>query len=209
MTIVTKKWGRTHNKLRISGFTIVELLIVIVIIAILAALVIVAYNGIQQKSRNASRIDSAKAIKKIIRTYMSQEGKYPYTSNACIGSNYTDWDGDGRLDCYQSNSVYHPVTAMDNELLKVVKKIPDVEVGDVKANSGGFTFRGFLYNPGWTIDGQTGRVVIRYWLEGTNQDCKVPGEVSLVGGVYVINGAKNYSGNYYGTTYCIVAIAAL
>jgi len=33
------------------GFTIVELLIVIVVIAILAAITIVAYNGIQQRSR--------------------------------------------------------------------------------------------------------------------------------------------------------------
>lgn len=37
------------NKLR-KGFTIVELLIVIVIIGILAALVIVAYNGIQNRA---------------------------------------------------------------------------------------------------------------------------------------------------------------
>lgn len=40
-----------------TGFTIVELLIVIVVIAILASITIVAYNGIQQRTRNA-RIDS-------------------------------------------------------------------------------------------------------------------------------------------------------
>lgn len=38
-----------------QGFTIVELLIVIIVIAILAALVIAAYNGIQQMARDNER----------------------------------------------------------------------------------------------------------------------------------------------------------
>lgn len=47
------------------GFTIVELLIVIVIIAILAAITIVAYNGIQARARTASAQAAANsAIKK-------------------------------------------------------------------------------------------------------------------------------------------------
>ena len=37
-----------------KGFTIVELLIVIVIIGILAAITIVAYNGIQQRAQTTA-----------------------------------------------------------------------------------------------------------------------------------------------------------
>ena len=40
--------------MRKAGFTIVELLIVIVIIGILAAITIVAYNGIQQRAQAAT-----------------------------------------------------------------------------------------------------------------------------------------------------------
>jgi prepilin-type N-terminal cleavage/methylation domain-containing protein len=63
------------------GFTIVELLIVITIIAILAAIVIVAYNGIQERARNSTRISSITSVQQLIETYNAQNGEYPKTTN--------------------------------------------------------------------------------------------------------------------------------
>jgi len=49
-----------HKNLR-RGFTIVELLIVIVVIAILAAISIVAYNGIQARAENSKTVAAVNA----------------------------------------------------------------------------------------------------------------------------------------------------
>jgi len=49
-----------------SGFTIVELLIVIVVIGILAAITIVAYNGVQARSRDATRKSDLAAAAKAL-----------------------------------------------------------------------------------------------------------------------------------------------
>ena len=59
------------------GFTIVELLIVIVIIAILAAITIVAFNGIQVKARDNIRTDAASKIKRALEVYKVDNGRYP------------------------------------------------------------------------------------------------------------------------------------
>lgn len=60
-----------------SGFTIVELLIVIVVIAILAAITIVAYNGIQARARDNIRYSDVKAIMKSLEFYKIDNGRYP------------------------------------------------------------------------------------------------------------------------------------
>ncbi len=64
-------------KTKQEGFTIVELLIVIVVIIILAGLVLVTFNGVQQKARNTERTTDIKAIESHLETYNAQNGKYP------------------------------------------------------------------------------------------------------------------------------------
>ncbi|GAC1387688.1 MAG: hypothetical protein NVS1B7_0050 [Candidatus Saccharimonadales bacterium] len=63
------------------GFTIVELLIVIVVIGILAALVITTFTGIQQKARNTKRQTDIKAQYGQVEAYYAQNGKYPTLAN--------------------------------------------------------------------------------------------------------------------------------
>lgn len=64
-----------HNK---NGFTIVELLIVIVVIAILAAISIIAYTGIQDRARSTAALSAAKQVADQIALYaVEHDGVYP------------------------------------------------------------------------------------------------------------------------------------
>ena len=65
-----------------SGFTIVELLIVIVVIGILAAITIVAYNGIQDRAHNTAVQSDLNAFAKKIATESAASGVYPMPTAA-------------------------------------------------------------------------------------------------------------------------------
>lgn len=90
------------------GFTIVELLIVIVIIAILAAITIVAYNGIQARARASAVLSDIDQVHRLVQLYYAEHGAYPQTgattlvhgtsgppartdANCTVGSAQTDW----------------------------------------------------------------------------------------------------------------------
>lgn len=65
---------RNLNK---KGFTIVELLIVIVVIGILTLLVITTYGGIQAKARNNTRQTDLQSVQTQLEAFFSQNGYYP------------------------------------------------------------------------------------------------------------------------------------
>ncbi len=64
-----------------KGFTIVELLIVIVVIGILAALVITTFSGIQRKARDSERQTDINAIHGQVEAFYAQNGRYPTNAN--------------------------------------------------------------------------------------------------------------------------------
>lgn len=71
-----KKWAKTNKQ---AGFTIVELLIVIVVIGILAAITIVAFNGIQTRARDSERKSELRSVEKSLELYYADNGSYPDT----------------------------------------------------------------------------------------------------------------------------------
>ena len=74
-------WAKHKN----AGFTIVELLIVIVVIAVLAAITIVAYNGLQQRAQASATTSALTQIAKKIAVWQVDNPGVSPTSLATIG----------------------------------------------------------------------------------------------------------------------------
>ncbi|OGL21582.1 hypothetical protein A2707_06130 [Candidatus Saccharibacteria bacterium RIFCSPHIGHO2_01_FULL_45_15] len=68
---------KQNSKGKSRGFTIVELLIVIVVIGILAAIVIVAYQGVTNRAKFSQKHNDIKTIQKLILSYHATYGNYP------------------------------------------------------------------------------------------------------------------------------------
>ncbi len=141
------------------GFTIVELLIVIVVIGILAAITIVAFNGVQQRARNTQTISAVKDYIKLYSAYAVDYDVYPGGGNYCLGTTYPGglcWD----------NRVYTENTAANTGLLNYAKSLPNPSTARVYRNSTDGYRTGILFvSPN----------NLRYQLEGVDTQCGIPG----------------------------------
>ena len=70
-------------KLNKSGFTLVELLVVIIVIGILASIVLVTFNSAQAKSRDARRMADLQNIAEAIGSYRAKYGDDISTGSGC------------------------------------------------------------------------------------------------------------------------------
>ena len=73
------------NSQKQNGFTIVELLIVIVVIGILAAITIVAYNGVQDRAKVSRVAHDLQTFTNVFAQYYADNGTYP-----CFDHSYSD-----------------------------------------------------------------------------------------------------------------------
>ena len=189
------------------GFTIVELLIVIVVIGILAAVTVVAYTGIQRRAANVSIISSAKQTMSMIQSYMTLNGEYPATGGyrpTSVASYYscvTTESGCSRVgEDYPANPVFDTAMASVGSVPKTTR---------AKSEQNGIIY---VYKEGRTLDGKPNPALLVYYLEGGGQtDCGNVG--TMTNGIYdeAVTVDRNFSIAHPDSdfTSCVVAIPPL
>lgn len=125
-----------------KGFTIVELLIVIVVIGILAAITIVAYNGIQTRAKNAKTTAAASAWVKALKLYNADKGTWP-TTGSCLGTTSTYVGNGGQ--CWD-NAVWIVNSTFLSQVQPYMSNLPEPDITDVNAGTAQSPRRGLMYN---------------------------------------------------------------
>lgn len=157
------------------GFTIVELLIVIVVIGILAALVLNSFSQAQAKARNSQTASVVTAYKKAIIAYAVENGSYPIVGAACLGDGYPDLNGDGSAgDCWQSPGYVKESVTLQSRLRPYTgyqKMLPNLK----PISYGSFSRVGAILQTTSTntLDGTTWPWWILYVMEGKDARCPV------------------------------------
>ncbi len=159
------------------GFTIVELLIVIVIIGILASVTVSAFNGVQGRAENTKTINAVAGYVKVLQLYKQDKGTYPpdpASDFPCFGA-LTTTCGTTNVggNCWGVTAVPagQGTSNFNGNLEQYTKNLPQPSTQTMQCNAGGSQASGALYatNAGY---------LIWYFLKG-DTSCGTPG--GLVG----------------------------
>lgn len=165
-----------------KGFTLVELLIVIVVIAILAAISIVSYGSIKNRAYNASVESAANSALKVIQLAYTSEGTIQLTDipgssiSICIG-NPSDFPANSTFKAGQCSTVGGWAS---QELWDAYKQHASGNLAVGEMYDGDYAhIRGiqYIYKRNHTTNKYSDYLI--YDLIGKNQKCSLPGATTV------------------------------
>lgn len=78
--------------LKNKGFTLIEVLVVVAIIAILSSVIIIGLGPTRQAGRDARRISDLRSVQHALELYFNKCGAYPSSTEGCSGTTaITSW----------------------------------------------------------------------------------------------------------------------
>lgn len=177
-----------------KGFTIVELLIVIVVIAVLAAISVVAFNGIQQRAKAASYVTALNQWQKLLAMSKEITGSYPSTGGfeACLSASYPASDGYSANQCFRSSVSYTVSTSstITNAISSANTTVPTTILPSIatvdNANGSQGWGRGLIYSYSGS-----GQAYIQYYVDK-----------STANGACISNDTVEYNNYADGTVRC-------
>ncbi len=120
---------------KVSGFTLVELLVVISIIAILAGVVGINAKESGQKSRDVDRQGDLRALQSAIELYKNKNGKYPAQCNATGGA-ADGWSGQLGTNFACNDGTNQYIVGLAPEFISVLPVDPKLN-----GNDSGYVYR--------------------------------------------------------------------
>ena len=120
---------------RQKGFTVVEILVILVVISVLTGIIIVSYGTYQERTRDAQRKSDVAQIAAALKSYANWKNTYAEAADSCGKGTYgVGWVAIGAADdaTYNTNSI---LTCLTNE--KLLKPGEGIDPSGCKKNSGG------------------------------------------------------------------------
>lgn len=169
-----------------KGFTIVELLIVILVIGILAAVTLVAYSAVQQRSHNAKTAQAVREYLNALTEFYGENGRYPSPAKDGTSTTPAGYNGQCLGNDYASNvcwnSSYAENSTMNNLLSSILGSA--LPMPYISGSSSGILYlwmENQSANTYWTVDGKPTDWLV-YSMEGSGA-CPV-GPVAYYGITY-------------------------
>jgi prepilin-type N-terminal cleavage/methylation domain-containing protein len=152
------KLNYKKNSCYINGFTLVELMVTISIIALLSTIVYASFSGAREQARDKSRMSALKELQLAVEQYKAQYGVYP---SAGCGATTAQFAGPGNASlaglkaCTAAQGVYYIGSSTAPMVPDYITKLPFDTQFEFDSN------RGFYYRS----DGVSYKIMVRDSVE--------------------------------------------